>query len=92
MNLSINFYLTEATLLSYPEALREAGQGMVMGIQTLEMGVLGGIIVGIMISSLHKHFSEIQLPDAFAFFGGARFITIITSIVLGVVGLLWPLI
>ncbi len=65
---------------------------MVMGIQTLEMGVLGGIIVGIIVSSLHKHFSEIQLPDTFAFFGGARFVPIITSIVLDVVGLLLPLI
>ncbi|WP_035052239.1 maltose/glucose-specific PTS transporter subunit IIBC [Carnobacterium pleistocenium] len=92
MNLSINFYLTEANLLADTEALREAGQGMVMGIQTLEMGVLGGIIVGIIVSSLHKQFFEIQLPDAFAFFGGARFVPIITSIVLGLVGLLLPLI
>lgn len=92
MNLSINFYLTEANLLAEPEALREAGQGMVMGIQTIEMGVLGGIIVGIIVSSLHKRFSEIQLPDAFAFFGGARFVPIITSLVLGGVGLLLPMI
>lgn len=92
MNLSINFYLTETNALVEPDALREAGQGMVMGIQTLEMGVLGGIIVGIIVASLHKRFYEIQLPDAFAFFGGARFVPIITSLVLAIVGLLLPII
>ncbi|MDN6626862.1 MAG: maltose/glucose-specific PTS transporter subunit IIBC, partial [Pisciglobus halotolerans] len=92
MNLSINFYLIENNLLADPDVLREAGQGMAVGIQTLEMGVLGGIIVGIIVSSLHKRFHEIQLPDAFAFFGGARFVPIITSLVLGIVGLIIPIV
>ena len=45
MNLSINFYLTETGRLADLDNLREAGQGMVMGIQTVELGVLGVIIV-----------------------------------------------
>ncbi|WP_390882077.1 maltose/glucose-specific PTS transporter subunit IIBC [Carnobacterium maltaromaticum] len=92
MNLSINFYLTETGRLADLDNLREAGQGMVMGIQTVEMGVLGGIIVGIIVYLLHSNFYDIQLPDAFAFFGGARFIPIITSLVLAIVGILIPMI
>lgn len=92
MNLSINFYLTETNTLAKLDNMREAGQGMVLGIQTIEMGVLGGIIVGIIVYLLHKRFYTIQLPDAFAFFGGPRFIPIITSLVLGIVGILIPMI
>ncbi|EUJ36711.1 maltose/glucose-specific PTS transporter subunit IIBC [Brochothrix campestris] len=92
MHLSINFYLTETKGLAASEHLREAGQGMVLGIQTLEMGVLGGIIVGIIVYLLHKRFYTIQLPDAFAFFGGPRFIPIISSLVLAIVGIILPMI
>jgi len=92
MNLSINFYLTQTNQLADSEAMTEAGQGMVMGIQTLEMGVLGGIIAGLFVYSLHKRFYDIQLHDAFAFFSGARFVPIITSVILSVVGLFIPMI
>lgn len=92
MNLSINFYLTETGKLADPDHLREAGQGMVLGMQSVEMGVLGGIIVGIIVYLLHNKFYTIQLPDAFAFFGGARFIPIITSLTMALVGVLIPII
>lgn len=92
MHLSINFYLNETGRLADPDNLREAGQGMVMGIQSIEMGVLGGIIAGIAVYYLHRRFHNVQLNDAFAFFSGARFVPIITSIVLSVVGLLIPII
>ncbi|MEI5994250.1 maltose/glucose-specific PTS transporter subunit IIBC [Candidatus Enterococcus mansonii] len=92
MNLSIHFYLTETGQLADSEQLREAGQGMVLGMQSIEMGVLGGIIVGIIVYLLHSRFYTIQLPDAFAFFGGARFIPIITSLVMAIVGILVPIV
>lgn len=92
MNLSINFYLAETGKLVDAEELRQAGQGMVMGIQTIEMGVLGGIIVGIIVYLLHNRFYEIKLPDAFAFFGGARFVPIVTAFTLSIVGILIPMI
>lgn len=92
MHLSINFYLTQTKQLAEADQMREAGQGMVLGIQTLEMGVLGGIIVGIIVYLLHNKFYEIQLPDSFAFFGGARFVPIITSLTLAIVGILIPII
>ncbi|MDR0921790.1 MAG: maltose/glucose-specific PTS transporter subunit IIBC [Lactobacillales bacterium] len=92
MNLAINFYLTETGKLADSDHLREAGQGMVFGIQTIEMGVLGGIIAGIIVYNLHNRFYKIQLPDSFAFFSGARFVPIITSLVLATVGLVIPVI
>ena len=92
LQLSINFYLAESGTLAAADGLRAAGQGMVMGIQTIEMGVLGGIIVGIVVYLLHKRFYEIQLPDAFAFFGGARFVPIISALTLSVIGLVIPMI
>lgn len=92
MILAINFYLTEAGSLAEANVLREAGQGMVFGIQTLELGVLGGIIVGVLVYYLHERFYDIQLPDSFAFFSGVRFVPIITSLVLSVVGLILPII
>lgn len=94
MILTINFYLSETASLADPDVLREAGQGMVFGIQTLELGVLGGIIVGVIVYYLHERFYDIQLPDSFAFFSGVRFVPIITSLVLSLVGIaltiIWP--
>jgi PTS system maltose and glucose-specific IIC component len=92
MNLTINFYLQETGRLADPENLREAGQGMVFGIQTIEMGVLGGIIAGLVVYQLHKRFYTIQLSDSFAFFSGVRFVPIITSLVMPIIGLLIPVI
>ena len=66
----------------------------VLGIQTLEMGVFGGILVGLMVAILHNRFYKIELPAVFSFFGGVRFVPIIctlASIVLGVVCFfVWP--
>lgn len=92
MNLSINFYLTLTNRIVEADQVKEVGQSFVMGIQTIEMGVLGGIIVGIIVYLLHNKFYDIVLPDAFAFFGGARFVPIISAITLSVTGLLIPLI
>ena len=92
MHLSINFYLTETDQLAAADVMRQEGQGMVLGIQSLEMGVLGGIIAGILVYLLHQRFHTIKLPNAFAFFGGVRFVPIITSIVMSVAGILIPMI
>lgn len=92
MHLSINFYLTETDQLAAADVMRQEGQGLVLGIQSLEMGVLGGIIAGIAVYLLHQRFHNIKLPNAFAFFGGVRFVPIITSIVMSVVGLVIPMI
>lgn len=92
MHLSIHFYLQETGALAEAGNLQQSGQSMVMGIQTIEMGVLGGILVGIIVFLLHNRFYAVKLPDAFAFFGGARFVPIITTLVLSVIGILLPMI
>ncbi len=66
----------------------------VLGVTTLQMGVFGGIIVGLGVAALHNRFYTIQLPQALSFFGGTRFVPIISSIVYLVVGIImfyvWP--
>lgn len=92
MNLAINFYLGLTNQLADADAMQKAGQSLVLGVQTIEMGVLGGIITGIIVYNLNKKYCTIQLPDSFAFFGGARFVPIITSLVIAVVGIILPII
>ncbi|WP_432721048.1 PTS transporter subunit EIIC [Staphylococcus shinii] len=93
MNASMNGLLTITGTLA-KDNLAEAGQSMVLGIQTVETGVFGGIITGIMTALLHNKFHKISLPDYLGFFGGSRFVPIITaiaSIVLGVIMFfVWP--
>lgn len=76
------------------ENLSSVGQGTALGIQTLEMGVFGGIIVGILAGILHNRFNKIELPAYLGFFGGSRFVPIITafsSIILGtIMYFIWP--
>ena len=66
------------------------------GILSLQMGVFGGIIVGIGVSILHNRFHKIVLPDALSFFGGSRFIPIISTVVYMFVGIamtfIWPVV
>ena len=66
----------------------------VLGISSLQMGVFGGIIVGLGVASLHNRFYKIELPQVLSFFGGTRFVPIISSIVYLGVGILmfyiWP--
>ncbi len=68
----------------------------VLGITTLQMGVFGGIIVGIGVAVLHNKFYNIQLPQVLSFFGGTRFVPIISSLVYIFVGIamyfVWPVI
>lgn len=60
----------------------------VCGIQSLQMGVFGGIIVGLGVAALHNRFHKIVLPNALSFFGGSRFVPIISTIVYMFVGTL----
>lgn len=92
MHLSISFYLSLSNTLADQEAMKEVGQSLVFGIQSLEMGVLGGILAGIITYYLHEKFYNVELPDSFAFFSGVRFVPIITSLTMGLIGLILPLI
>ena len=52
----------------------------VCGITSLQMGVFGGIIVGLGTAALHNRFYKIKLPQVISFFGGARFVPIISGL------------
>ena len=66
------------------------------GIQTLQMGVFGGIIVGLGVAALHNRFYKMELPNALSFFGGTRFVPIVSTIVYMFVGVamyfVWPVV
>ena len=59
----------------------------VCGINTLQMGVFGGIIVGLGVAALHNRFHKIQLPNSLSFFAGSRFVPIVSTIVYMFVGI-----
>lgn len=89
-----------ATVLESCENLVSSGvlaansYGDILGITTLNMGVFGGIIVGLGVAALHNKFYKIELPQVLSFFGGTRFVPIISSVVYVIVGILmyfiWP--
>ena len=78
------------------EAMAANSTTQSLGITTLQMGVFGGIIVGLGVAALHNRFYKIQLPQVLSFFGGTRFVPIISSIVFLGVGIImffvWPLV
>lgn len=78
------------------DAMLAGSTTSVLGITSLQIGVFGGIIVGLGVASLHNRFYKIQLPQVLSFFGGTRFIPIISSVVYLLVGILlyyvWPVV
>ena len=100
MNTAINAMLTVTGQIldngQVAETVLEGTITSVCGIQSLQMGVFGGIIVGLGVAALHNRFYRIQLPNALSFFGGTRFVPIISTIVYMFVGILlyfvWPVV
>ncbi len=100
MNTAINAMLTITGQILDNGEIAESVLGgtitSVCGIQSLQMGVFGGIIVGLGVAALHNKFYRIQLPNALSFFGGTRFVPIISTIVYMFVGILlyfvWPVV
>ncbi|UOQ83471.1 PTS transporter subunit EIIC [Gracilibacillus salinarum] len=78
------------------ENIAEVGQGMVLGIQSLETGVFGGVVLGLLAYYLHNRYNKIELPRFLGFFGGSRFIPIVTSFASIFLGILlfyaWPIV
>ena len=98
MNTAINAMLiNRGEILANGEISETVLEGTitsVCGIPSLQMGVFGGIIVGLGVAALHNRFYRIQLPNALSFFGGTRFVPIISTLVYMLVGILmyfvWP--
>ncbi len=92
--LAVNFWLTNKGILPTTDAavLKANNIQSILGIQSIDTGILGAVIAGIIVWMLHERFHNIRLPDALAFFGGTRFVPIISSLVMGLVGLVIPLV
>lgn len=78
------------------EAMAPNSTTSMLGITTLQMGVFGGIIVGLGVAALHNKFYKAQLPQVLSFFGGTRFVPIVSTAVFLVVGIamfyVWPVV
>lgn len=76
-----------------PEMAAEGGAyTFVMGIPTLQSGVFGGIISGILAATMYNKFYQIKLPDFLGFFSGKRFVPIATALFAFLIGLIFPMI
>ena len=100
MNTSINAMLVNnGKILENGELAEDVLEGTiasVCGITSLQTGVFGGIIVGLGVAALHNRFYKIKLPNALSFFGGTRFVPIISTLVYMLVGIVmyfvWPVV
>lgn len=104
LSAAIAFFVMHATISTLLDltgkatdgSLHEGSIAQVVGINSLQMGVFGGIIVGLGVAALHNKFYKIKLPTVISFFGGTRFIPIISTVVYVVVGavmfFVWPFI
>ncbi|SHJ56828.1 PTS transporter subunit IIABC [Hespellia stercorisuis] len=97
MNTAINAMLILNGKIVGGEIAKNVLEGTITtscGIQTLQLGVFGGIIVGLGVAALHNRFYKISLPNALSFFGGTRFVPIISTVVYMFVGIalyfVWP--
>ena len=102
LSAAIAFFIMHAsigaliTINGGTENMLSGATASVCGITSLQMGVFGGIVVGLGVAALHNRFYKIQLPQVLSFFGGTRFVPIISSLVYVGVGILmffiWPII
>lgn len=88
----VNVYLTLTNALVDAETMASVGQGMVLGIQTLKLDAAGGIIAGLIAAKCTDKFYKTQLPLAFAFFGGKKFVPIATFFFMIPVGFVVPMV
>ena len=81
---------------SIDESVKEGAITSVLGITTLQMGVFAGIVTGLVAAELCNRYYKMQLPAAFSFFGGTRFVPIVCMIFGIVTGVImyfvWPFI
>ncbi|NLW15273.1 MAG: PTS transporter subunit EIIC [Erysipelothrix sp.] len=78
LNMTMNVYLTLTGTLAAPEVASQLGQGAVLGIQTLKIESLGGIISGLLAAKVTDKFYRVEFPLVFAFFGGKKSVPIIS--------------
>ncbi len=93
-NVTENYFLGVFSGLAESDLMSSVGQVKVLGIQTLNTGILGGLSVGLLVGYLHNRFCNIELPGPFDIFSGIRFVSMVIfpfCILLGVLFfLVWP--
>ena len=92
LNVVMGVYLKQTGTLADAEIAAQVGQGTVLGIQTLKIEALGGLIAGLLAAKVADRFYKLELPLAFAFFGGKKSIPIITFAAIIPIGLILPVI
>ncbi len=102
LSAAIAFFIMHASISAMitchggAEAMLSGATASVCGITSLQMGVFGGIIVGLGVAALHNKFYKIELPQVLSFFGGTRFVPIISGLTYVVVGIVmfyvWPVV
>lgn len=102
LSATIAFFVMHASISAMitinggPEQMLDGAVASVCGISSLQMGVFGGIIVGLGVAALHNRFYKIELPQVLSFFGGSRFVPIISALVYTFVGIVmffvWPVV
>ena len=90
LNVVMSVYLKQTGTLAEADIAAQVGQGTVLGIQTLKIEALGGIIAGLTAAKVADRFYRLELPLAFAFFGGKKSIPIITFALMIPIGLIIP--
>lgn len=94
LSAAIAFFIMHASISALitinggTEAMLAGAVTSVCGITSLQMGVFGGILVGLGVAALHNRFYKIELPQVLSFFGGSRFVPIISALVYTGVGIL----
>lgn len=93
-NTAVNYLMNTKSMNEIEANLISSKYEVVLGFFTYRMNVFGGIIVGLVVSALHNKFYRVSLPSSINFFGGKRFIPIITLITIPLVALIsyfvWP--
>lgn len=102
LSAAISFFVMHASISAMidinggAERMLSGATASVCGITSLQMGVFGGIIVGLGVAALHNKYYKIQLPQVLSFFGGTRFVPIVSALTYTGVGILmyfiWPVI
>lgn len=92
LNVVMSVYLKATGTMADVAVAAQVGQGTVLGIQTLKIEALGGLISGLVAAKVADRFYRLELPLTFAFFGGKKSIPIITFVCMIPIGLVIPVI
>ncbi|WP_267204067.1 PTS transporter subunit EIIC, partial [Escherichia coli] len=92
MHLGTNFYLKQHDLLVAADQMSTHGQTIILGIQSYNTSVLGGIVAGLLVASMYKKIVNLRIPESLGFYSGPRLVPIITLIVMSGFGLIIPFI